>query len=252
MKIKRTILVLLFLVILAGSAGASQRFVILEGFTNSGCGYCPPADAAWLAADGSYHDDMGLIVWHMSWPGTDPLYLYNTVDNNNRRTFYGVSAVPATYCDGTAINYSQSSSYVNSRISVPAPMEIVLDGNITGSDGYLDARFEWTDSVPDETYRAFFIVCENDLFAGGRHYDYSMRLVEPDYPGWLCPDDGGVHYHREEFNVDSVWKTDDLVGYVVVQSFIGKNVVQGARVDLGEWQSNVVESSWGSIKALEH
>ncbi len=230
---------------------ASQRFVILEGFTNSQCGYCPPANAAWEAADDTYHDDMGLIIWHMSWPGYDPLYHYNTTDNDQRKNFYGVSGVPATFCDGTSISYGQTSSYVSSRIGVPSPMEITLDGNITGDQGYLDARFEWTDTVEDNIYRAYFIICESNLSASGRQYDYSMRVVEPDYPGWLVPGNTGVHYHRQYFDVDSAWKLDDLVGYVVVQDFFNKTVIQGARVDVDDWQTAVTPTSWGMIKALD-
>ncbi len=189
----------------------------------------------------------------MNWPGaSDPFYLYNPTDQNNRRSVYGVNSVPDTYVDGTRVNWSSAAAYVAGRISVSSPMDILLDGNITGSDGYLDARFEWTDDVPDGYYRAYFIIVEKDLTAGGRHYNYTMRITEPDFPGWLIPDNHGVHYWRQEFDVDPMWKVDDLVGYVIVQNFMTKAIIQSARVDLGDWETPVVETSWGQIKAMKN
>ncbi len=245
--------VVLTLLALTALTFATQRMVVLEGFTNYTCPSCPPADATWEAIDAQYHDDVILCEWHMNWPGAgDPFYLYNPTDQNNRRSFYGVNSVPDTYVDGTRVSWSGAAAYVANRINVPSPMEILLDGNITGSDGYLDARFEWTDDVPDGYYRAYFIIIEKDLSAGGRHYNYTMRITEPDFPGWLIPDNHGVHYWRQEFDVDPVWKQDDVIGYVIVQNFMTKEVVQGARVDLGDWETPVVETSWGQIKALVH
>lgn len=189
----------------------------------------------------------------MNWPGaSDPFYLYNPVDQNNRKTMYGVNFVPDTYVDGTQVAWSGAGGVVANRLNVPSPMDIVLDGNITGNDGFFSARFEWTDSVPDAFYRAYFIIVENDLSAGGRHYNYTMRITEPDFPGWLVPDDGGVHYWVQEFDVDPIWKLGDVIGYVIVQNFQTKEVIQSARVDLGEWQTRVEEMSWGQIKAMEH
>ncbi len=196
---------------------------------------------------------MIFVDWHMNWPGpSDPFYLYNPTDQNNRKTHYGVTFVPDCYVDGTQVHWSAAAAYVAQRINVSSPMEILLDGNITGNDGYLDARFEWTDTVPDGYYRAYFIIVENDLSAGGRHYNYVMRITEPAYPGWLIPDNEGVHYWTQEFDVDSLWKLDDVLGYVIVQNFQTKQVIQSARVDLGEWQTRVEETSWGQIKAMSY
>jgi hypothetical protein len=245
--------VFVLLAVLAALCAASQRMVALEGFTNYTCPSCPSADAAWEAIASQYHDHVILTEWHMNWPGgSDPFYLYNPVDQNNRKSHYGVNFVPDTYVDGTQVHWSAAAAYVADRIDVPSPMEIVLTGNITGNDGYFDARFEWTDTAPDHFYRVYFIIIESDLSAGGRHYNYTMRITEPDYPGWLLPDNTGVHYHIQEFDVDPIWKSDDLIGYVIVQDFQTKQVVQCARVDLGEWQSRVEETSWGQIKAMNH
>lgn len=241
---KKTVLLLLLLVMVALPA---QRFVILEGFTNSGCGPCGPAYTAWMSVDDAFHENMGLILWHMSWPGSDPLYHYNPEDNDWRRNYYGISAVPATRCDGATINHNGAYSYVSTRIGVPSPLEIILDGNVTGNNGYFSARFEWVDSVEYDAYRAYFIIVENDLWAGGRHYDYTMRRVVDKVN---LSETSGVQYFHVEFDVDPVWKLNDLIGYVVVQGILNKHVLQGARVDIGEWQSAVVETSWGSIKSM--
>ncbi|MBD3372388.1 MAG: hypothetical protein GF403_06690 [Candidatus Coatesbacteria bacterium] len=169
--------------------------------------------------------------------------------------------MPAIWVDGyykpaaVALNAA-----INQRKNKNAPLMIEFTGNITGSDGFLDASIRWTDPYDGDTdhLKVFFAIAENDLNAGGRHYNYTMRDLLPTGQGQVFPygSPGDREDYHIEFDVDTVWKTDDLLAYVWVQDTTNdsegrKEVLQMARVDLDEWESRVVETSWGSIKAQE-
>lgn len=57
--------VILFLVLLAGPAAASQRPVVVELFTSQGCSSCPPAEALLRAL--SERDDLVALEWHVDY-----------------------------------------------------------------------------------------------------------------------------------------------------------------------------------------
>ena len=76
------------------------------------------------------------IGYHMSWPsGSDPFYLANTVDNDSRRTYYGVTGTPTQVCDGTAASWPSIQSTIENRMLVTSHIWLdlstaVVDQNI--------------------------------------------------------------------------------------------------------------------------
>ena len=71
------------------------------------------------------------IAYHMSWPsGSDPFYLYNTIDNGARANYYSVPYTPYVKCDGiVVVNASTAGmqSAYNQRNAVNSPVMIELD-----------------------------------------------------------------------------------------------------------------------------
>jgi len=67
--------------------------------------------------------------YHMNWPGTtDPYYLYNTSENNARKTLYGVTGIPYLKVDGvqtpSPTSYTAVRSAINSRRAIASPCTI--------------------------------------------------------------------------------------------------------------------------------
>src|SRR5690348_14617093 len=102
-KIITSLFIAVCLLNAAAVSYAGDRMVIIERFTSSTCVPCaqnnPVMDAFLNSQD---PDKVTSIAYHMNWPapGNDPMYLYNPNDNNGRRTYYGVNAIPQAFMDG--------------------------------------------------------------------------------------------------------------------------------------------------------
>ncbi|MBC8279076.1 MAG: T9SS type A sorting domain-containing protein [FCB group bacterium] len=67
----------------------------------------------------------------MSWPsGSDPFYLYNTIDNSARANYYNVPYTPYVKCDGVVVVNASTAgmqSAYNQRNAINSPVMIELD-----------------------------------------------------------------------------------------------------------------------------
>jgi thiol-disulfide isomerase/thioredoxin len=83
--------------------GLQQRLVLLEHFTNTGCGPCAaqnPDLEALIAKDGNDKKVLH-ITYHGNYPSAeDPFYLANVEHNGGRMQYYGISAFPSVIISG--------------------------------------------------------------------------------------------------------------------------------------------------------
>ncbi|MBZ0264045.1 Omp28-related outer membrane protein [bacterium] len=136
--ISRTLLIGL-LVSMAASAWSFPRAVLLEEFTSSTCPPCRPAGDALETILGMYdRSEVVMIAYHMNWPapGNDPWYHYNPADNNSRRTYYGVNAIPYLFCDGAQVanpsNVNLIASTIDNRPD-DSPLMISIEPEFQGN-----------------------------------------------------------------------------------------------------------------------
>ena len=80
----------------------SNRLVLLEMFTGSGCPPCVAADLAFDAVMGRYPAGTAIVslAYHVHIPQPDPM---TTTDSNTRRLYYGVTGVPTFEIDGAMV-----------------------------------------------------------------------------------------------------------------------------------------------------
>lgn len=124
-----SVLLLAFAIGSPGSGQAAQRVVLLETFTNVSCPYCAQNDPAVRQFCSEYGTARVVnIQYHVNWPSaTDPFYVANTVDNNARRTYYGINAVPANETDGSSTvtqSYPGLVDVCGARLGVPSPLDL--------------------------------------------------------------------------------------------------------------------------------
>ena len=127
-------LLIVVILSLVNFSNAGDRMMLIEFFTSSTCGPCAsnnPIMTAFLLAQDP--ERITAIGHHMNWPspGNDPMYLYNQTDNNARRSYYGINAIPAGQFDGLIsipIAYTQANllSTYNSRKDILSPVSIIL------------------------------------------------------------------------------------------------------------------------------
>lgn len=126
----------------------------------------------------------------MSWPGYDPFYAHNTVDNNGRRTFYGINAVPAWKMDGFLNpNAGTVNALYTTESASPTPVTLSIVGAYDDVTGYVQYTVTAStgEALPTGTYRIYVALTETDLYYQGSngvlwHPDV-MRDCFPTYAG---------------------------------------------------------------------
>lgn len=101
---RKTLLIpFLFLVLMTACLGYFRRS-LYELFTNTSCGPCVPANN-WLDVWYPLHiDEVCVVRYHTNWPGaSDPFYVANTTQNQQRWSNYGVTYVPWAVVNGHSI-----------------------------------------------------------------------------------------------------------------------------------------------------
>jgi hypothetical protein len=92
--------IILLLVFVSISNSFSQRNVLIEQFTNSGCTPCAgntPIVASYVNANSA---DVIMLAYHSSFPYQDSMYYENAVQNNQRVAYYNITGVPFSKVDG--------------------------------------------------------------------------------------------------------------------------------------------------------
>lgn len=119
---------------------SGDRMVIIERFTSWTCGPCAsnnPTMEAWI--NSLDQDKIVGIAYHMNWPapGNDGFYLYNPTDNNARRSFYNINAIPQAQMDGL-INIQSPytsgglTSLYNTRTNLLSPVTVIVTDSTFG------------------------------------------------------------------------------------------------------------------------
>lgn len=125
------------------SPNRSDRVVLAEVFTGSGCGPCAGADVAFDAALERYaRKDVAVLMYHVHVPRPDPMTNSGT---QARFKFYGVRGVPTYAIDGQSIErgggardsaksiYGYFSPAIEADLEAPAEAVLTLDARLTGN-----------------------------------------------------------------------------------------------------------------------
>lgn len=117
----------------------TQRMVMYEGFSNASCGPCASQNPAIQAVIDANLTKVVAIKYQVNWPGSDPMNAQTQADVNPKVLYYGITGVPATRVDGTAISMNQTN--VNNRYAVPSPFFLNLTHELspTGDSMYVKA-----------------------------------------------------------------------------------------------------------------
>jgi hypothetical protein len=145
---KKLFTIFALILLLSQLTNAGDRMVIIERFTSWTCGPCAsnnPTMEAWINSLDA--DKIVGIAYHMNWPapGNDGFYIYNPTDNNARRSFYSINAIPQAQMDGL-INiqspYTQGglSSYFNTRTNLLSPITVIVTDSTFGDSVRVRAR----------------------------------------------------------------------------------------------------------------
>ncbi len=235
-----------------------QRNILLEEWTSSTCGPCAannPTIDAFIAAR---FDSLVAIKYHMNWPapGNDPMYLYNPQQANDRRSYYGINAVPTVIMDGIvnpSYPYSNPPSLPNAfypRKNVGTPISLaVTDTRLPGDTIQADVTLQITAPLSVGQYYLRVHAVERHIHyntAPGTNgetdfYDVFRRAF-PNSTGTPIPTTPGTYNFTFKYPLDmAVWVDSMIYTAVFVQNDVTKEVLNAAK------SRNYLESNFIAI-----
>ncbi len=241
MKCRTLTILLLLLHITVASAIAYQRTVLVEDFTNWGCVPCAIPNTYLHNAIESFTSDEAFdIAYHMSWPsGSDPFYLANQSENDTRRYYYGVNAVPHMRCNGTIqmSTSSQSSmiSVINSQLSIPSDIWLDLSAQVVGDEIHVTCT-AYADVAITGNKVLHMLVLDRYTYLPGtpngnpNHYHAMLDMAPTAYGQMFNVSAFDSTYYMEIFPLNSSWLIENLDIACFVQDNDTHSILQ-ARVE---------------------
>lgn len=83
-----------------GFAQQPDKLVLIEAFSNASCPPCAANNPQMNALLNNNTTKAISVKFQANFPGVDPMNAQNPTENNNRRSYYGVNAVPGVMVDG--------------------------------------------------------------------------------------------------------------------------------------------------------
>jgi hypothetical protein len=224
--------VIIALVAFAAMAFCADRVVLVEDFTNCGCGPCWSFEPT-LNAFINPHlvaGDISVCRVHTNWPSaSDPIYLANPTEQNARWSFYGVTGVPTVKVDGILNGYPGVEAAYNTRAAVPCYLAISVARDFTGdsSAGVISiSLIAEQDLGAAAAMRVFAILVENDVAGAGY---WSSSVFEQAFRDNLFGTVGPVVefeapypdtvYFSVPYTLNPAWNYDNLYLVTFVQEY---------------------------------
>ena len=239
---KKIALLLVGVLLYTGSLfSQSQRLVLAEEFTNASCGPCASQNPAFDALLSQNTDKITSVKYHMSWPGPDPMYTQNTVDNNARRGVYGIDGVPHVQMDGNWWNGMPSGvtqTRINNAYAIPSPFEIQVHFELSDDNQVINVStlVNVTENMSGSNLRLFVVVIEkyihfNSPPGGNGEKDFYnvMKKILPDKNGMVLKSSytaGEYFISTDSWELANVYNNDELSVVAFVQDMSTKEVFQ--------------------------
>jgi hypothetical protein len=222
------------------------RKVLLEEFTSSTCGPCAANNPTIDAFVHNKFDSLVPIKYHMNWPspGNDPMYLYNPQQATDRRTYYGINAVPTVVMDGVVrpeYPYTLPNSLpdaFNSRKTKGTPVNLsVTNTRIPGDTIKADITLTISSNLPAGQYYMRVHAIERVVrYAtppgtnGEKDFYDVFRRAYPNSEGTQIPTTAGTYTFTIKYPIDkTVWVDSLIYTAVFVQNNVTKEVLNSAK-----------------------
>jgi thiol-disulfide isomerase/thioredoxin len=162
MKNTLTLLGALFICASLYAQNTVKRTPVYEVFTSSTCPPCKPANDHLYPLFEARKDQIAVVKYQVSWPGTgDPYY---TASGNNRRNYYNVNSAPDFYDNSIKTSYSSFSTDnidedLNEDVGMRMDLRFMVDA--ASKTVSIRARVEALQEYSAGAHRLMILINEN-------------------------------------------------------------------------------------------
>ncbi len=174
------------------------------------------------------------VNYHMSWPGTDPFYLANTVEANDRKTYYAVNYVPHVFLDGLIDGISSGpwEQMMLDRYAIDSPLTFDLSGEMTSpTDGSITVEITNT-SAAAVSGQLRILLEESSIPYSGKNWNYVMRdfIGQGTTGETISVNPGQTISRTATFTIASTWVRANMTALVFLQNDTTKEIYQAGRI----------------------
>lgn len=242
---KTTLIVASLLMLFSLKVNAqNERMLLLESFTNTGCGPCAAYNPAMDALIAANPDKVAAIKYHVNWPSaTDPMYLHNTSENGARTSYYGVNSVPHVVIDGN--RYSSNPAQLNQNIlnqlqTLESPMEMRLSYEVNEAENTITVHVMGrTSTAVAGNYKLYVGVIEREIHFnsapgpnGERDFYSVMKKLLPGSSGQALGSLNNINSYfayTYTWELANIYDMSQLDAIAWVQHSTTKEVVQACK-----------------------
>jgi len=217
-----------------------RRIVLMEVVTNSGCGNCAVSNEIMNRFYENYFGGVISVRYHASWPDiSDPMFQADSVDNNARTDYYGVTYTPQYFMDGVskgaADDEERMFSEMNNDLIKKAPVWIDIDADITADSVKFNVIITAYENIDSGNLRLRTAIVERlKQFTvppganGEKDFPDVMRKMLPDFNGIDFPSmqRGNSATYSFTCAVNPIWNWKDLAVVAWIQDDNTKNIIQ--------------------------
>jgi len=175
--ISLTIAIIFFSQIATAQNYTAKKYVNVELFTNTWCGLCAFYDPAATATYQANKKDIHLTTIYPNVPYPQcPFNQANLLDNNTRKDYYGVTATPRTFTQGTQLNSGSNlltQSFIDTQIGQNSPLRIEVIETGTSTNKSVFVYVKSFDTPPTGDLRLFIAAVVEEV-----NFDAQNGLTE--------------------------------------------------------------------------
>jgi hypothetical protein len=221
----------------------SPRKVVVEEFTNTGCGPCASANPAFHQYIEDNFTKVIPVIFHADWPGTDPYNDYNpdmvTYRLRTHYASYAINGVPHAVVAGTTrglpnvagSEWPAMKTAIETKSAETSPIDITVTLEKGGPNGKAGVKILSSQAynnvdlfVVVMTYVSFF-----DAANGEKEFKWIPRRVLPADAGETINLAVGTELNKSyNFAWDTDWEEGSIYIVAFVQNKTTKEIYQGA------------------------
>lgn len=251
---------------MSGVSAQAPRYVLLEHFTQASCGPCAQQNPGFQnTIIDANPDKVKHIAFHTSWPGTDPMYNYNSTESNNRVSYYNVTGVPDVILLGNKKEVNPggiTQADVDYWFSYGSPIKIIVSEVDNGSDRDVTVEVKTVGTTPGGNWVLRTAIVEDPINYGSppgsngeTHFPNVFRKMLPSSSGdpVAFATVGNSVTFNYNYTEDGAWNTSNIKVIAWVQNETTKEVLNAGSTNdplinytLGHPVSEVGQGTTGS------
>lgn len=249
----RKTLLILFIAVLQGFSvkviAQAKKYVIFEHFTQASCAPCAQQNPAMQATLNANVGRVHHVAYHTSWPGYDPMNLYNPTQVADRVGYYGVSGVPDVVALGNKYHGSPTGvtqNLVDNLASDAAPIRVLLSETSTGTVRTVKVKVFTVGAVPAGNYKVRVAVLEKMInyttppgSNGEKNFPDVFRKMLPNTSGesYTPAATGDSVIFTYTYNLDlATWDTTRIYTCAFIQNELTKEIINSGSTLDPNWE----------------